>query len=309
MRKRIAITIAVMLPLAATESPLFPRLTNEERQRIDEALPKEAHAKPLKPRKLLVSTLCMRDGRVIRGHPSIPYAEYAIAQMGKRLGAWEVVSSDAIDLFRPEKIKEFDAICFNNTLGVLFEDQRLRDSLLGWIANGGGFVGFHAAAATFVQYPVYDQWPAFGQMVGGTENGGHPWKPHEKIWLKVDDPKSPITKMFDGAGIEVADEVYQLQETTLRDRLHVLLSVDPSRVDMDPKRRFLKLRAADRDFPVSWIKPHGKGRVFYTALGHNADIFWNAKLLDHFLAGIQYALGDLKADDTPSAKLGSGSTR
>jgi len=303
MKKRIAIAVAIFLPLAATESPLFPRLTTEERQRIDAAVPNEAPAKPLKPRKLLVSTLCMRDGRVVRGHPSIPYAEYAIAQIGKKLGVYEVVSSEAIDMFRPEKIKEFDAICFNNTLGVLFDDPMLRESLLGWIAGGGGFVGFHAAAATFVQHPRYDQWPAFGQMIGGTENGGHPWKPNEKTWVKIDDPSHPLTAPFDRTGFEVSDEMYQLQEPVFRDRLRVLLSVDTDKSDMDPKRRFLKLRAADKDFPISWIKPHGQGRVFYTTLGHNAEIFWNPKLLQHFLAGIQYALGDLKADDTPSAKV------
>ena len=257
----------------------------------------------MKARRLLVSTLCVRDGRVIRGHPSIPYANYALEQMGKKLGVWEVVFNDSIEMFRPQSLKQFDAICFNNTLGVLFEDAALKDSLLSWMSNGGGFAGFHAAAATFVQHPVYDQWPAFGQMVGGTENGGHPWKPNEKIWLKVDDPRSPLVKMFGAGGFEVADEIYQLQETTLRDRVRVLLSVDTSKTDMDPKRRFLKLRAADKDFPVSWIKPHGKGRVFYTSLGHNADIFWDTALLDHFLAGIQYALGDLKADNTPSAKV------
>ena len=305
MKKRVAMSLALLLPLAATESPLFPRLTSEDRKKIDDALPAAAHAKPQKPRRLLVSTLCVRDGRVIRGHPSIPFAEYALAQMGKKLGAYEVVSSDSIEMFRTQNLRQFDAVCFNNTLGVLFEDQGLRDSLLSWVADGGGVVGFHAALATFVQHPVYDQWPAFGQMLGGTENGGHPWKPDEKTWLKLDGPPSPLTKMFSTEGFEVADEAYQLQEPTFRDRLRVLLRIDTDKSDMDPKRRFLKPRAADKDFPVSWIKPHGKGRVFYTSLGHNAHIFSNPVLLDHFLAGIQYALGDLKADDTPSAKLGT----
>lgn len=50
---------------------------------------------------------------------------------------------------------------------------------------------------------------------------------------------------------------------------------------------------------MSWIRSYEKGRVFYSALGHGPAIFWNAVLLEHFLAGIQYALGDLKADDTP----------
>jgi type 1 glutamine amidotransferase len=68
-----------------------------------------------------------------------------------------------------------------------------------------------------------------------------------------------------------------------------------------PSRRFLPVRAADKDFPVSWIRAHGKGRVFYSTLGHGSPVFWNATVLEHFLAGIQYALGDLRADDKPSA--------
>jgi type 1 glutamine amidotransferase len=55
----------------------------------------------------------------------------------------------------------------------------------------------------------------------------------------------------------------------------------------------------DMDFPMSWIRRHGKGRVFYTGLGHGADVFTNAQMLQHILAGIQYALGDLVADDAP----------
>ena len=54
---------------------------------------------------------------------------------------------------------------------------------------------------------------------------------------------------------------------------------------------------------MSWIREYGKGRVFYTSLGHNAHIYWNAPLLQHMLAGIQYALGDLQADATPSNQL------
>jgi hypothetical protein len=58
----------------------------------------------------------------------------------------------------------------------------------------------------------------------------------------------------------------------------------------------------DKDFPMSWIRSYEKGRVFCSAIGHGPPIFWNSALLEHFLAGIQYALGDLKADDSPSAR-------
>jgi type 1 glutamine amidotransferase len=63
------------------------------------------------------------------------------------------------------------------------------------------------------------------------------------------------------------------------------------------------------DFPMSWIRRQGQGRVFYLGLGHGAPVFWNAPLLQHLLAGIQYALGDLPADDTPDGARGRGAAR
>jgi hypothetical protein len=268
---------------------------------MDAALPSQAPAKPAKSRKLLISNLSMRDGRVVRGHPSIPFGNYAIEQMGKMTGAYEVVVSDDVEMFRPDTINQFDAICFNNTAGVLTDDSEIRQSILDFIAAGGGFVGFHAAAATFVQHPRYDQFPEFGRMVGGTENGGHPWGPDEPFVMKVDDPGNPINAAFGGRGPEASDEAYQLQEPSPREQLHVLISIDTSKSSIEG-RRILPVRQEDKDFPVSWIKAHGEGRVFYTTLGHNPHIFWDAKLLQHFLAGIQYALGDLKADDSPDAQ-------
>jgi type 1 glutamine amidotransferase len=50
---------------------------------------------------------------------------------------------------------------------------------------------------------------------------------------------------------------------------------------------------------VSWIREEGSGRVFYSSLGHRFEIFTDAAILHHWLAGIQYALGDLDADATP----------
>jgi type 1 glutamine amidotransferase len=304
--KLFLISFFLLAPLSAqAPAPTHPPLSQEDKDRIDRALPTRAPAKPRKARRMLVSTLGKNNGRIVRGHPSIPHANYAIDQMGKRTGAYEAVFSNDIEMFRPGTIEQFDALCFNNTVGVLFDDEELKESLLGFIAKGRGWVGFHAAAATFVQYPRYDQWPPFGQMVGGTENGGHPWGPTETITIKVEDPKHPLNGAFAGKGFEIADEVYQLQETDLRGRLRVLLSIDVEKSDVGPNRRILPIRRKDLDFPMTWIKPHEKGRVFYSSFGHNPDIFWHKELLEHFLAGIQYALGDLAADDTPSGLVGA----
>lgn len=276
----------------------------EQKQKVDDAVPAKAPAKPKRPRRMLVGNLATRDGHPWRGSSwaTIPAADSAIAQMGKRTGAYEAVFSDDVEMFRPERIKQFDALCFLNTVGVLFEDPELKKSLLGFIAGGKGFVGIHDAIATFVQYPKYDQWPPFGQMLGATENGGHPWD-GETVTVKVEDPKSPLNAVFHGEEFQIVDQAFQFQEPVLRDHLHVLLSIDVDKTGFSPRRRILPVRMADKDFPVTWIRAYKKGRVFYSSLGHGAPIFWNAPLLEHFLAGIQYALGDLKAVSTPSAKL------
>ncbi len=300
----VCLGAALCAPLVPGQRTAQPQqLTPEQMQQIEAALPKKATAKPKKARKLLVTSLAMAGDRVIRGHPSIPAGAYAIEQLGKRTGAFEVVLSNDVEMFRPEKLKEFDAVCFNNTQGVILRDPVLQDSLFKFITGGGGFVGFHAAVATINQYPKYDVWPWFTQMLGGTESGGHPWMPNDSFTLKVEDPKSRLNAAFKGKGFELVDEVFQLQEPNLRERFHVLLSIDMEK--SKPSRPPLKIRQQDNDFPLTWIRAEGKGRVFYSGLGHNPHVFWKAPLLQHFLAGIQYALGDLKADATPTAKLAS----
>ena len=211
-------------------------------------VPRKAQAKPKQPRRMLVTNLSMRDGKPVRGSSAatIPPGNYAIQQMGKVTGAYEAVFNDDIEMFRPANIKQFDAICFNNTLGVLFDDPELRASLLGFVESGKGFVGIHDAIATFVQYPKYDQWPEFGRMLGGTENGGHPWN-GEVMTMKVEDPSNPINAAFGGKDFQIADQAFQLQEPVLRDRLHVLLRIDAEKTG--PPRRILPAREAGHGFP------------------------------------------------------------
>jgi hypothetical protein len=279
------------------------QVTPEDRQKIESALPAKAPARAMKPRKLLVMSLNIQNGKPRQGHASIPAANLALELMGKKTGAYEVTINNDINALKPESLKQFDAICFNNTVGVLTEDPELRKSLVDFVRGGKGFAAFHAGGgATFVQYPNYGQFPEFGEMVGGYEDGGHPWGPRETITIRVEDPRNPINAAFKGQDFAIQDEVFQFRHGYSREKVRVLLSIDTARTDMDPKRRFLPERAADKDFALEWIKQYGKGRVFQTSLGHNPHIFWNPTLLQHFLAGIQFVLGDLEVDASPSAK-------
>src|SRR5262245_20808359 len=140
----------ILVPLVGIAAELTPA----DKQKIDQALPAKATVKPQRPRKLLLLNYNVNDtGRRPDVHTSVPYGNYAIEEMGRKTGAYATVFSSEIESLRPENLTQFDAICFNNTTGVLTTDPALRQSLLSFVAKGKGFVAFHAGgAATFVQY-------------------------------------------------------------------------------------------------------------------------------------------------------------
>ncbi len=288
---------------AGEADSFFKGIPDSARALIEEALPAMATVKMKKPAKLLVFNLHKNKDRVMDGHPSVPYANYAYKLLGERTGAWETWFSRDTMIFQKEILNQFDALCFNNTAGVLFDDPEMRNNLLEYVYSGKGFIGIHAAGATFCQWPVYDQFPEYGEMLGGFENGGHPWKPHEWITLKLDEPGHPVNKAFGGKQFDVSDEVFQFSEPYSRDRLRILISIDTSLTDMSMGRRILPERRADGDIAISWVRNYGRGRVFYTSLGHNTHLNWNPVVLQHYLDGFQFALGDLAVPVVPSSRV------
>jgi type 1 glutamine amidotransferase len=157
-------------------------------------------------------------------------------------------------------------------------------------------------------------WPEFNTMIGGFFK--FHWNDGQDIAVKVDDPNSPLTKMFKGnpqlsteapGGVKVppmviVDETYTFgRETYSRKNLHILTSIDFAKMTAADKAKESNPRD-DGDYGLSWIRREGKGRVFYEAHGHNEKIYAITPMLEHVLAGMQYVLGDLQADDSPSQK-------
>jgi type 1 glutamine amidotransferase len=269
------------------------RLTAENKAQIDAALPSKAVATPKKPRKLLVLDLNIAYG----GHQSIPAENYALEQMGKRTGAYEAVFDNNLDNLKYDKIKQFDAVYLNNTVGMIFVDPEVRDGLLRFVREGGGLAGNHGTSH------VSMDWPEFHDMIG-VVRGIHR-ENTEKAWIKVDDPSSPLTAPFAGKEFLYMDEFFRFPTAPYsREKLHVLLSMDVRKTDMNQGRACQwPCSRPDHDYAVSWIHSYGKGRVFFTILGHQPTIFTTPPLAEYFFRGIQFILGDLDADTTPSAKL------
>jgi type 1 glutamine amidotransferase len=151
------------------------------------------------------------------------------------------------------------------------------------------------------------QWPEFNQLIGGYFK--FHWPDPQLIYVKIDDPNSPLTAMFQGKEFEIRDETYTfVQESFSRRNVHVLTSIDYSKMSAEDKAKELNPRT-DADYALSYIRREGQGRVFYEGHGHDDRVYAMTPMLEHIRAGIQYALGDLKADDSPSVKEGNPSGR
>jgi type 1 glutamine amidotransferase len=291
LRPVLADKVDQMSRVAAIRGP--DRLTPEARSQIDAALPTKAAAPPKKPRKLLVLDLNI----AYNGHVSIPAENYGIEQIGKRTGAYEAVFSNDLDNLKYDKIRQYDAVYLNNTVGMIFVDPEVRDGLLRFVREGGGLGGNHGTSH------VSMDWPEFHDMIG-VVRGIHR-ENTEKAWIKIDDPSSPLTVPFAGKEFLYMDEFFRFPTAPYsREKLHVLLSMDVDKTDMNQGRacQWPCVRP-DHDYAVSWIRSYGKGRIFFAILGHQPTIFTTPPLADYFMRGIQFILGDLDADTTPSTKL------
>jgi type 1 glutamine amidotransferase len=267
--------------------------------RITKALPESAPARPRKPRKLLVYTRTLGFR-----HPSIPVGVKAITMMGEKTGAYVAYHSEDESDFEPGKLRAFDAVLMLSTTGdclrpkgdnkeeVDRRENHLKKSLVDFVAGGKGLMGIHAATDT------YHTWKDYSQMMGGVF-AGHPWT--KKVPVKNLEPAHPLNAMFGGKDFEIFDEIYQFTLTSaLPTERKFLLELDTSK--MRDANRGIRKEAGP--YPISWVSTYGKGRTFYCSLGHREEIYCEPAILKHYLAGLQYVLGDLDADASPTVKSG-----
>jgi type 1 glutamine amidotransferase len=181
----------------------------------------------------------------------------------------------------PAALKNYDLIIFANTTGDLPLPDK--EAFMQWIKNGGAFVGMHSASDTFHGFRPYID------MLGGE------FKTHgAQVVVNCinEDPQHPATKPF-GASWDIhgkKEEIYEFKSFDEKS-VHALLMLAKH-----PQRD-----EAGR-FPVSWCKMYGKGKVFYTSLGHNEYVWEMPEYQAHILGGIEWATGLAKGSAEPQLK-------
>ena len=296
-----AITQKQPNPLKNGERPWLP-LSDSEIKKLQQALPDKALVNAAAKRKLLV--FYRADDYP---HDSIPHWNKCIELLGEKTGAFTAtLSQDYADLTM-ENLKQYDAIFFNNTCRMR-TPENVKSALIDFISSGKGIAANHGAGDNWHDWEL-------GKQLIGAEFVTHPYG---RIQIKVDDITNKLTSVFSKKSFPYQDEIYAFKAPYSRKQLKVLLSID---YDKSPEvvkaeKRILERAAKpdarpydkksvaavreDKDYGLAWIRKWGKGRFFYCALGHRAEVTFDTEMVKFFLAGIQYAIGDLKVDDSPS---------
>ena len=241
-------------------------------------------------------------------HTSLGPAEKAVTELGKT-GGFDVTTVEGykqdskqldFSFFTPEYLNQFDGVMMMTNGNLPMTDAQ-KKTLVDFVRGGKAFIGVHCASLTFYNYPE------FGEMLGGYFNRNLPQG--TIAVLKVEDGKHPATKML-GAGWPIVDEFYlfgtapwdaarpddnidvlfknKIPMGFSRSKVHVLLSLDTERMDMSKQPNLVR----GGDYPQAWTREYGKGRTFYTSLGHRDDIWsGDAVFRAHINGGIRWALG------------------
>jgi uncharacterized protein len=219
-------------------------------------------------------------------HSSIQTAFDTVSRLGDSTGVWEVVgradNKDEVGkAITAENLKGWDMVFWANTTGDVGMTPEGRAAYYAWVNKGGAYAGVHSAGDTYHGDADY-----LNLVRGEFQTHG----PQKEVEVFVQDPKHPATKDLP-ATFKIFDEIYEYKNWS-RDRVHMLLTMHKH-----PQKE------ETGDFPVAWTNRVGKGRMFYTSLGHREDVYANQLYLNHLTGGMLWALGKKKGDDTQGNPL------
>ncbi|SIT09812.1 Type 1 glutamine amidotransferase (GATase1) [Zobellia uliginosa] len=280
------------------------KITDEWLAQIEQMAPSETTVKDVSKKKILVFSKATGFD-----HWTIPHNAEMLKILGTKTNAFEVHIAYDVESFDKKNLKKYDAVVFNNCnpsgpkrdlfWDLLQQNSNLPDqeitalskqyetNLMNYVAKGGGLMILHGAIT------VQNNSKEFSQMTGGSFDY-HPKQ--QEMHVKEVDPKHPLVQAFKGKGLTHVDEPYFFNNAYFDYNFRPLLYIEIDKLEG------MKKEVDEKVNYVSWIKRHGKGRVFYSSPSHNAQSLDHPGLLQFFLDGLQYVVGDLKCDDSPIGK-------
>jgi putative membrane-bound dehydrogenase-like protein len=223
------------------------------------------------------------------GKPSV--VQRTFQELAGRTGMFELEHSRDARVLAPEKLKTVDIVVFYTTGTPGKQLPMNAQDLTDWVNAGGKFLGLHSATDTFHGVPAYTK------MING-EFQAHPWNQDTTVTIKILDPAHAAAKPWvdavakDANALTFKEEIYQLKNFDPAD-VHVILGLDMEKTELK-KPQFI---------PIAYCKEQGKGRVFYTSLGHRQSVWENPVYQDHVIAALKWLTGEAQGDAKPNVDV------
>jgi type 1 glutamine amidotransferase len=252
---------------------------------------------PLVPRKHLLVVGFTRGWH----HGSTSNAMATFWKLGNESGSWDTeMKTDTgwITKTPPgqgdsHNLDFFDALVLVNTTGDWGLNDEQKHALLSFVHDDGkGLVAAHAALDA-----NYD-WAEYGEMLGGWFNA-HPWGTFDAP-LIVEDPNFPAMRHFPSTHLRITDEMYSPKNWS-RDKVNVLMRLDETQLDYS-KPQVQQAARPDKDQAIAWSKMYGKGRVFWSSLGHTKEAWDDPDVQRMYLEAVKWAMGRTEGSVTPHAR-------
>lgn len=281
-------------------------LTQAWKQKIEALAPSQTRFPSTSAKKILLFSL-----HTGFEHWVIPHTEEVFKILGSKSKQFEVTASKDIHQFEKESLSNYDAIVLNNTCSkpdhrhlfwdqlraestldsaiVMAKAQELESNVIEFVKKGGGLLLLHGGITTL------NNSQKFSELVGASFDY-HP--PQQLIQVKLENPSHPLVAAFPKDGFSHVDEPYFYKNAYSNLNFTPLLYFDNAQIHSQRANQELK---SGKTY-VAWIRPEGKGKVMYIAPSHNAQSFENPALLQFFLDGLQYVVGDVSCDETPIKK-------
>jgi type 1 glutamine amidotransferase len=285
--------------------PVIP-LTPAWKQKIEALAPSQTRFPSTSPKKILLFSL-----HTGFEHWVIPHTEEVFKILGTKSNGFAMTASKDIHQFEKASLANYDAIVLNNTCSkpdhrhlfwdklraestgdsaaVMAKAQELESNLIEFVSRGGGLLLLHGAVTTL------NNSSKFSDLVGASFDY-HP--PQQQVQVKLENPSHPLVAAFPKEGFSHVDEPYFYKNAYAKLNFTPLLYFDNAKIHSQRPNQELK---SGKTY-VAWIRPEGKGKVMYISPSHNAQSFENPALLQFFLDGLQYVVGDVNCDETPIKK-------
>lgn len=209
--------------------------------------------------------------------PAIQAARESLTAMAARRG-WSLTVTDRGGAMTPGFLRQFDAVIWNNVSGdVLTLSQRA--AFQAFVENGGGFVGFHGSGGDPETF-----WDWYVDTLVGARFKGHPMNPQfQPARIVIEDAMHPVVAGL-GAGWTMSDEWYSFRNNPRSGGARVLAT-------LDEKTYAPGDLAMGEDHPIAWTRCVGRGRSFYSAIGHRPEAYADASHLRLLEQAIEWAAG------------------